>query len=59
MLRRLGDWFINSLAFIWLPVILIVLTGLFWMIFGACTSDRCIDSQRFMNQIVEQLNSGK
>jgi hypothetical protein len=59
MLRRVVDWFINSLAIIWLPVILIVLAGLFWMIFGACTTERCIDSQHFLNQVVQQLNSGK
>lgn len=58
-MRRLGDWFITSLAFIWIPVLLVVMAGLLWMIFGECTTDRCIDSQRFMDELLKQMNTGK
>ena len=58
-LRRFSEWFTGSLGFIWLPIILIVLAGLAWMIFGKCTTERCQDSQTFMKLLVEQLNSSK
>lgn len=58
-LLRLKDWLFSSLAIIWIPVLLIIMAGLLWMIFGACTTDRCIASQNFMEQLIRRMHSGK
>jgi hypothetical protein len=58
-LVRLKDWLFSSLAIIWIPLLLVILAGLLWMTFGACTTDRCIASQQFMEQLIREMNSGK
>ena len=56
---RLKDWLFSSMAIIWVPLLLVILAGIFWMIFGACTTQRCIDSQNFLQQYLEQLKQSK
>ena len=58
-LIRIKDWLFSSMAIIWIPLLLVILAGLLWMIFGACTTQRCIDSQNFMQQFLEELKRNK
>lgn len=47
-------WFNERLAFIWIPILVIIFAAIGWMVFGPCTTQRCIDAQNFLNTLIEE-----